>query len=74
MTKYKNFNNKAKIRYRFFRFTDAEGNEDFCRATDVILAQAVFERYYPGVAGTVREIFMADWDPAKLKKQGVDNS
>ena len=57
-----------KEKYRFFQFTDTKGSEDFCRATDLILARAVFERYYPSVTGTIKEIFMSDYDPNKLQE------
>ena len=56
-----------KEKYRFFELiTDTD--EDFCRAPNKDFAEQVFERIYPNYQGIVFEVFMADWDPDKIKK------
>ena len=61
-------------KYRFFSFTNMKGEEDYCRADNLRAAIEVFKRFYPKASGVVKEGYMSDYDPPKLKKMRGDNS
>ena len=56
---------------KFFEFVSSDKKiEDYCQAPNLEFAKEVFNKYYKEAAGTIKEIFMKDWDPDKIKKYG----
>ena len=59
------------VKYRFWEFKNKD-TEDYCRADYLSEAKEIFKRFYGKKQGLIKEIWMSDYDPVKLKKLAGD--